>query len=727
MSAADLAGHIEAVAKALYGEPNKRLSNKDELRFGNNGSLRVSVMGDHRGTWKDHESGAGGGVLDLIAHKNGCDRKSAAAWLRENIEGEATTPPPSRAVATYRYEDESGQLIHEVVRLEPKSFRQRRPDGRGGHIWNMKGVPPTLYNLPRVRAAAMRGDLVFVVEGEKDADRLNSLGLVATCNAGGAGKWHPDHTEQLVGAQVAIIPDNDEAGHAHAEKVALSCHERRGAPRIIDLHLTHQKADVSDWLAAGGTADDLLAMFDKAAPFRPHIEDGSNVHPFVAPGEASFNIIDPSCWQGQEPPAREWMLDGWLPRRRAAYITGAGGAGKSLLGQQLATCIALGEPLFGIATQQAPAIYLTAEDDADELQRRQRAICRTLGTQEANLRGTLFHISLFGQTANEMVTFDREDGMQTTPAWKKLVNAARMTGAKFIVLDNVSHLFAGNEIDRSQVTAFANLLNSLALEIDGTVLLIGHPNKSGDAYSGSTAWENAFRARLYFDAPKDDHAHTDPDARRLSLPKANYARKGSAIDVRWHEGALILDGDDGPSPASQLRDIGIANAENEAFLRCLDKATSDRRAFSHVPGVNYAPKRFAEMVEGSRFDQEAFRRAMERLIHLGEIELDQPLWQGKNRHWKQGIRRAKGVGANQANSLKSFAPTPAPTSCANPAPSVTQVIENTCANPAPLVRANPLSPTGIYTPPHDGGDVYPLGSEGDDDLDWGTGAEDWDQ
>ncbi|MEO1220242.1 MAG: hypothetical protein AAFY42_02670, partial [Pseudomonadota bacterium] len=194
----ELSDRIEPVARALYGEPNARLSTRDELRFGSNGSLAVHLGGEHRGTWRDHEAGAGGGVLDLITHKLGGDHKSAAAWLRENMEGSAANDDrPGRVVATYRYETEGGELLHEVIRLEPKSFRQRRPDGKGGWLWNMKGIAPTLYNLPRVREAAARGELVLVVEGEKDADRLNALGLVATCNAGGAGKFKPEHAAQL--------------------------------------------------------------------------------------------------------------------------------------------------------------------------------------------------------------------------------------------------------------------------------------------------------------------------------------------------------------------------------------------------------------------------------------------------------------------------------------------------------------------------------------------------
>lgn len=361
---------------------------------------------------------------------------------------------------------------------------------------------------------------------------------------------------------------------------------------------------------------------------RNPFSDGSNVIPIGA--TEMFDLIDPGAWSDVEPPAREWMLEGWLPRRRAGYLTGAGGAGKSLFGQQLATCIALGIPFLGLGTTQASAIYLTAEDDHDELQRRQRAICRQLNVSEADLSMKFFPISLFGRASNEMVAYDRDAGMVTLPAWQMLKNTARMTLTKLIVLDNVSHIFAGSEID-------------------GTVLLIGHPNKQGDAYSGSTAWENAFRARLYFDAPKD--AHSDPDARQLSLPKANYARKGAAIDVRWYEGALVRDDELPASIAEQIRQVSAHTAANDAFLRCLDVATEQKRAVSHVPGVNYAPKIFTGMTVGRAYPEEAYKGAMERLVHLGLIAFEQRLWRGDNYHWKVGIARADGVRQPPANPL----------------------------------------------------------------------------
>ena len=100
-------------------------------------------------------------------------------------------------------------------------FRSR-PVGRGGHIANLNGVRRVLYRLPELKGQKK----VYVTEGEKDADALRDLGLTATTNAGGAGKWSDDFTTQLVRAgveEVAILPDRDAPGERHAADVARSC------------------------------------------------------------------------------------------------------------------------------------------------------------------------------------------------------------------------------------------------------------------------------------------------------------------------------------------------------------------------------------------------------------------------------------------------------------------------------------------------------------------------
>ena len=107
------------------------------------------------------------------------------------------------------YTDEAGVLLSQVVRYEPKDFRQRRPNGYGGWDWSVKGVRAVPYNLPRLLEAIGNEQIVYIAEGEKDCDRLGKLGLVASTNAGGAGKWRDELTPYFHNADVIVVADND--------------------------------------------------------------------------------------------------------------------------------------------------------------------------------------------------------------------------------------------------------------------------------------------------------------------------------------------------------------------------------------------------------------------------------------------------------------------------------------------------------------------------------------
>lgn len=152
-----------------------------------------------------------------------------------------------RIVATYDYFDESGVLLYQAVRLEPKSFRQRQPRPEGGWLWNMTGVRRVLYRLPELLAAPER--TVLVVEGEKDADALAATGRIATTNVGGAGKWRPEYSEALRGRRVCILPDNDEPGAKHAKQVREALEGVAESVVVKVLLGLPPHGDVSDWLA----------------------------------------------------------------------------------------------------------------------------------------------------------------------------------------------------------------------------------------------------------------------------------------------------------------------------------------------------------------------------------------------------------------------------------------------------------------------------------------------
>src|SRR5262249_23603939 len=127
--------------------------------------------------------------------------------------------PKNRVVAKYPYVDRDGMLLYQVLRLEPKSFRQRRPDGAGDWIWKLDDRR-VVYRWPDLMK--FPDATVFITEGEKDADRVASLGHCATTVA--AGKWTDACAQALKDRHVIILEDNDDAGHKKASKAAEALH-----------------------------------------------------------------------------------------------------------------------------------------------------------------------------------------------------------------------------------------------------------------------------------------------------------------------------------------------------------------------------------------------------------------------------------------------------------------------------------------------------------------------
>jgi 5S rRNA maturation endonuclease (ribonuclease M5) len=181
----------------------------------------------------------------------------------------------ARIVAAYDYHDAAGELLFQVTRWAAKNFRQRRPDGNGGWIWNLQGVERVPYRLPELLNASE----IYICEGEKDADRLAKLGIVATCNPGGAlehkgngeykGKWPDSFARWFDGRHVVILPDNDQAGRDHAEDVARKLQGAAASVKLLELPGLPEKGDASDWLDAGGTVDELQKMVSEAPYWEP--------------------------------------------------------------------------------------------------------------------------------------------------------------------------------------------------------------------------------------------------------------------------------------------------------------------------------------------------------------------------------------------------------------------------------------------------------------------------
>jgi len=236
--------------------------------------------------------GRGWSIVELEQELGGGTRKEAAERIRRLV-GRPEEPrrPRRRQVAAYDYVDEDGKLLFQVVRYEPKDFRQRRPDGKGGWTWGVKGVRLAPYRLPRVLGAQR----VLVVEGEKDVHALERLGYVATCNPMGAGKWREEFAEYLAGREVIILPDNDVAGEQHARQVARTLDGKARSIRIVRLPDVGPGGDISDWITAGGTKEKLEELIGQAAEYKPDEQPQQE----AAPGPPSldqFTVDQSGLW-----------------------------------------------------------------------------------------------------------------------------------------------------------------------------------------------------------------------------------------------------------------------------------------------------------------------------------------------------------------------------------------------------------------------------------------------
>ena len=241
----------------------------------NKSSLSISIGDDGRALVKCH---TGCSTFD-ICKSVGIEMKDLFPPRSKGGRG-GSQSPRGKIVATYDYHDSQGVLIFQVCRMDPKAFLQRRPDGVGGWTWKTKGLTKVLYRLPEL-LAAKSGDAVFVGEGEKDVDNLRTaFGVIATTNPGGAdenaSKWLKSYSQTLKGRHVVLLPDNDpQKIHANGQPmfhadgrpvrvgqdfmaaVAASLHGLAASIRIVNLPGLPIKGDVSDWIAAGGTREQL--------------------------------------------------------------------------------------------------------------------------------------------------------------------------------------------------------------------------------------------------------------------------------------------------------------------------------------------------------------------------------------------------------------------------------------------------------------------------------------
>jgi 5S rRNA maturation endonuclease (ribonuclease M5) len=330
-------------------------------------------------------------------------------------------PTQKRIVAEYDYVNPAGVLLYQVVRFEPKDFRQRKPDGRGGWVWGMSGVERVLYRLPNVLQAVAAGSPVFVVEGEKDVAALELLGMVATCNVGGAGKWLDSYTATLAGAVVILIADKDAPGCAHVDKVARALHGK--AREVYTMELPdrdgHKVKDAADWVAAGGSADELSDLANAAPVFDPETvapdtSNDSGVYTTRGWGELCALDIKPQVY----------FLGNGFALGQVGVIFGQGGLGKSRVSLNIARNQVLGLGFAGLSTGTKPLRHLLmgSENSIHRLQHDVRKMSIGLRDDERAALNENIHLATLENPEDPFITLASPDNIAR---WKATIERRR--------------------------------------------------------------------------------------------------------------------------------------------------------------------------------------------------------------------------------------------------------------------------------------------------------------
>jgi 5S rRNA maturation endonuclease (ribonuclease M5) len=357
----NLAAHAERIARHYWGEPNAKLSQSGRtLRWGTNGSKELDLA---KGAWYDFEADEGGGAVDIVKRygKLGISGNIADVLERDfgiQKQAQKALEPKQYIQRIYSYYDADGAEAYQACRLYPKSFRLRRPDGKGGYIHSVKDIEPLPYNLPAIMQHADQP--VFIVEGEKCADALIEAGLVATTNHGGSGKWLDTHSAHLAGRSVIVLPDNDQAGRTHADKVVASLWGKAERIKRVDLPGLQEKGDVADFLS-DHTLDELMEIV-RSAPVvtaQPEPSDEPAIE------DADGNVIEPFETLDQDAvwsmPPVEFLIDQLLPEKAFTMMYGSPGSGKSFLAIDMALSVANGVPWQGYETKRGAVLYIAGE------------------------------------------------------------------------------------------------------------------------------------------------------------------------------------------------------------------------------------------------------------------------------------------------------------------------------------------------------------------------------
>jgi RecA-family ATPase len=371
----------------------------------------------------------------------------------------------------------------------------------------------------------------------------------------------------------------------------------------------------------GGFLKDLMKKVNAAA-------NRTNTPPIT--------YVEISKWIGAPVPLREWAVLNRVPARNVTVLSGTGGIGKTILAMMLAAAVVLNREWFGVIPDQGAVIFVSGEEDEQEMHRRFADIVQHLDVSYQDLiNGGLHLIDKAGR--NAMLVCPNPSGVLiTTPFLEQLSAEAQRLHPQLVILDNRNMVYGGNINDPTQVSSFINTMRGFAIDANTAVILILHPSMAGIAAASDSShqglagvmnWHDLPRGRMFFNRIKtDDDKEIDKDLRQLTCKKNNYGPDDENIILRWRtgtngSGVFVME----PKPGS-LEAMAENKKVEEIFLSSLQRLIDQNRGpFSHKKrSNNYAPAAIADLPEVKKagIKKTPLANAMDRLIEIKKITIE---------------------------------------------------------------------------------------------------------
>jgi hypothetical protein len=552
----------------------------------------------------------------------------------------------------WEYPDREGNPLVRIIRIDDgKGGKPKRwQEHWNGKVWvkGLKGVKREdipVYRYAEIKEAIAEGKTIFIVEGESCADAMWSIGLPATTNIGGSGKWQPSDTADLVGmARTVLCPDRDKPGMKHMETIAEKFPEVQWlyafpySPLWKKLPQS-QGVDVADWIAdyklsaqrvayhigAKGniiqrevakdiTFSQMCAQFDElnaiscpgerkwmlyklAREHKVSVAQIMDAYEAALTNQPTFDGVGVKDLLAKTPERFDWLVAALMPMATTALLYAEAGTGKTLLVNSIIKAVAGGQDWNGYPTKHGKVLYIqTDEPEVNTAHNLKEAGFESVPNE--NL--TIYFKWQFSQMAKLKETIEQEQ-------------------PKLVVIDSLTSCNRNTAVEEKNVEYARTLyeLRDIAMETGCAIIVLHHENKNGQVRGTTAIKANVSEVWHLKSCDKLSSAH-----RLLEIEKSRAGCNGKRqlqldpYDLSWQD-----QGEYEPNSKDGQTSSLSTGARLLAF-------------FQERPGVIFEP---SELVHEFGKSRDAVRKALARLHKSGLLECEskvKPLEKGNAVRYK---------------------------------------------------------------------------------------------